>query len=292
MLVQFLLNGVIAGSAYSLLALSFVLIYSLTRFFNFAHGAAYATGAYVVLALVGQAGVPLPLAVPMGMVGAGLLGLAVGRFVYLAGRRRGATRLVLMLVSLGLYVVFQNTVSLVFGDEVRSLRAPSIAEGLQVFGARITVTQLAIVSVAVVSFLGMSLVLRFTNWGRAVRAVASDAELASVSGIESNRVVLGAFAVGSALAGLAGVLAALDTDATPTMGMNALMMAVIAVIVGGIDSIAGAVLGGMLLGLAQHLGVWQIGSQWQDAIAFAILLFFLLVRPHGFLGRPAKEATV
>jgi branched-subunit amino acid ABC-type transport system permease component len=101
-----------------------------------------------------------------------------------------------------------------------------------------------------------------------------------------------AFAIGSSLAGLAGILVALDVDMTPTMGMNALMMGVVAVIIGGINSIPGIVLGALLLATAQHLGAWFIGSQWQDAIAFVILVLFLLFKPEGFFGKKVRSSTV
>ena len=125
-----------------------------------------------------------------------------------------------------------------------------------------------------------------------MRAVANDSELARVAGIESDKIILLTFALGSALAGIAGILVALDVDMTPTMGMNALMMGVVAVIIGGVGSIPGIALGALLLGMAQHLGVWFISSQWQDAIAFVILLLFLLFRPQGFLGKKVKTATL
>ena len=125
-----------------------------------------------------------------------------------------------------------------------------------------------------------------------MRAVANDPELASVSGIDSGKVILLTFALGSALAGVAGILVAFDVDMIPTMGMNALMMGVVAVIIGGVGSIPGIALGSLLLGMAQHLGVWFISSQWQDAIAFAILLIFLLFRPQGFLGKKIKKANI
>ena len=125
-----------------------------------------------------------------------------------------------------------------------------------------------------------------------MRAVANDPELANVSGINSNAVILWAFAIGSGLAGVAGVLIALDVDMTPTMGMNALMMGVVVVIIGGVNNIPGIALGALLLATAQHLGAWFIGSQWQDAIAFIILVVFLLFKPEGFFGKKVRSATV
>jgi branched-chain amino acid transport system permease protein len=179
-----------------------------------------------------------------------------------------------------------------FGDETKSLRTGEVAEGIALFGARITPIQLWTIFAFIASFAFVWAILKFTKFGKSLRAVASDPELALVHGVDSDRVVLGAFALGSGLAGLAAILVALDVDMTPTMGLNALMMGIVAMIVGGIGSVPGTMLGGLLLGLAQHLGVWKIGSEWQDAIAFAILLLFLLLRPQGFFGRRVRKVEV
>jgi len=207
-------------------------------------------------------------------------------------RKKNASPMVLLLASLGLYIVLQNTISMVFGDDTKSIRSGVVREGLQVLGARITPIQIVIISTSVVLAILAALWLKKSRMGKAMRAVANDAELANISGIDANKVVLWTFGVGSALAGVAGILVALDVDMTPTMGMNALMMGVVAVLIGGVGSIPGVALGALLLGLAQHLGVWKISSQWQDAIAFIILFVFLLFRPQGFLGRKMKKVEV
>jgi branched-subunit amino acid ABC-type transport system permease component len=197
--------------------------------------------------------------------------------------------MVLLLASLGLYFLLQNTISMLFGEDTKSIRSGVVREGLPVFGARITPIQIVIIAVSILLVVLTAVWLKTTKIGKAMRAVANDSELAQVSGIDSDRVILWVFAVGSALAGVAGILVALDVDMTPTMGMNALMMGVVAMIVGGVGSIPGVAL---LLGFAQNFGVWKISSQWQDAIAFVILFVFLLVKPEGFLGRRVKKASI
>jgi branched-chain amino acid transport system permease protein len=127
--------------------------------------------------------------------------------------------------------------------------------------------------------------------GKAMRAVASDSGLSKLSGIKSDRIILISFAIGSALAGIAGILVALDVDMTPTMGMNMLLMGVVAMIIGGAGSIWGIVLGSLLLATAQNLAVWYISSQWMDAVAFAILLLFLLFKPEGFAGKKSRKTA-
>jgi len=152
--------------------------------------------------------------------------------------------------------------------------------------------QATIICVSVASASTLWIILKKTRIGRALRAVSSDPMLADVSGINSDRVMLGAFAAGSALAGLSGILFALDMDMRPTMGLNALMMGVVAVIIGGVSSIAGIALAALLLALAQHFGAVLLGFQWQDAIAFVVLVLFLFVRPHGFFGRKVQSSAV
>ena len=181
---------------------------------------------------------------------------------------------------------------MVFGDEIRSIRTSVVQEGYNVLGGRITGIQVVTIFVSAVLVTSLWGFLKFSKMGKAMRAVACDPKLADISGIDSGRVILWAFGIGSALAALAGILVALDVDMTPTMGMHALMMGVVVVIIGGVGSIGGIVLGALLLGMAQHFGTWFIGSQWQDAIAFVILVVFLLVRPEGFMGKKVKSATV
>jgi len=284
-------NGIIVGAAYALVALSFALIYRVTRFFNFAHGATYAVGAYLAFAMVHFFGLPIWAAVASGVGGAAILGAAIQLLIYRRPMKRRASSLVLLLASLGLYIVIQNIISLVFGDDVKSLGIACF-EGINIVGIRITAVQLAIMGSSLMSFVMVSALLRYTKFGKAYRATASDPELALVRGVDTNRLVVGVFAIGSGLAGLAGILTALDVNMTPTMGLSALMTGVIAMIVGGESSLLGIVLGALMLGLAQNLGIWKIGSEWQDSIAFTLLVVFVLLRPQGVMGKLSHKSRV
>jgi branched-chain amino acid transport system permease protein len=288
---QLVVNSLISASAYVLVGLGFFLVYRTARFFHFAHGAVFTIGAYSAYACTAWLCLPLSVAVPLGIAVSTILGCLMAFCVYLPLRRRGASPLVLLLSSLGMYAILENAVSSLLGVSTRSIRPGEVAEGINVLGARITSPQIITICTALILVIVLAVFLRKTMLGKTMRAVANDAELARVSGIDSDRVLLSAFGIGSALAGVAGILVALDVDMTPTMGMSALMMGVVAVIIGGVDSIVGVALGAVLIGLAQHFGVWRISSQWQDAIAFVILLAFLLFRPQGFLGKRVKKAT-
>lgn len=289
---QIIVNAVVTASSVMLVGSGFLLIYRTTRFFHFAHGLVFASSAYFVFLLTSWFTFPIVTAAFLAVVFAAAIGCLMDILVYRPLRHRRASPLVLLLASLGLYVLLQNGISMVFGDDTKSIRSGVVTEGIAVWGARVTPIQITTICVSAALVALLLVLLRRTRMGRAMRAVANDPELALVSGINSDRVILWAFGVGSALAGVAGILAALDVDMTPTMGMNALLLGVVAVIVGGIDSIPGLVMGALLVVLAQQVGAWYVGSQWQDAIVFVILLAFLLVRPQGFLGREIKKATV
>lgn len=288
MLTQIFINGLIAGSIFSLVAISFVVIYIPSRFFHFTHGAVLSWGAYCGYALHVLLNLPLFLTVPLVLLASGIMGAALEIFVYRPLRERGATSLVLLLASLGVYIVLQNVLSLLFGDSPKSLNSGRISEGLNIMGGRITTTQIFICFTSAILFLLTSTFLYFSQFGKALRAIASDIELAAVHGINIRKIIIKAFAIGSAMVGITALLIALDTDMTPTMGLNLLMMGVVAMIIGGVGSIRGAMLGGFLLGFALHIGAQMLGSQWQDAIAFCLLILFLTVRRYGILGKPTK----
>lgn len=289
---QVISNGLIASSTILLVAVAFGLIYSTTRFFHFAHGIVFTAAAYGVYAAFVVHNLPFAVAVVIGIGLAAGLGVAIDRAMYLPLRKRDSPPLVFLLASLGVYIVLQNLISLTFGDDTKSVRFWPVREGLNILGARITPVQIVIIASAIMMMALLVLLLKRTKLGKMIRAVASDPELAMVCGIPTERVILWVFAIGSAMAGVAGILVALDVDMNPTMGMRPLMMGVVAVIIGGVGSIPGTALGALLLGMAQHLAAWKISSQWQDAIAFAILLMFLLFRPQGFFGKRIRKAEV
>lgn len=292
MLTQLLLNGIIAGSIYSLIALGFALIYQTTRFFHFAHGAIYTFGAYFAYLFFIQLNIDRWLAFPLACVATMLIGVICEITIYKPMRKSKATDLTLLIASLGLYIVLQNIISMIWGDDTKTMRTGEVMEGREIFGARITDIQIAIIITSIVLVVLLALVLTKTKFGKTLRALANDPYLARLSGINSDRYIMYAFAIGSFLAAVAAIMISLDTDMTPTMGFNALVMGVIAVIVGGIGSLPGAAVGGLFIGLAQHLGVCQLPSKWQDTIAFVILILFLLFRPYGILGKKPKKAQI
>lgn len=190
-----------------------------------------------------------------------------------------------LIASFGVFIFIQNLLQLLYGAQILTLRTGPVTEGYQILSAVITPIQLLILAASLIIFIILFLLMNKAKMGKAMTAVADDAYGASVSGINPERVILYAFAVGSALAGMAGVLVSLETNIEPTMGMNAILKGIIASIIGGIGSIPGALLGGFFLGLVENLGIWKIQAGWKDTIAFAVLIIFLLFRPEGILGK-------
>jgi branched-chain amino acid transport system permease protein len=292
MIQQLIVNALIAASAYALVALGFTIIYRTGHVFHFAHGIVFTAGAYFLYLLWCVLRLPCALSLGVGIVLCVFLGCLMEVVVYKRLRLRGASPLICLIASIGMYIVIQNGISLAFTDETLSVRSETTVEGFNIFGARITPVQLLIVMAALVLVTSVGVFLKRTKPGLAMRVVANDLELAMASGIESNRVILGAFALGSGLAGIAGMLVALDLELTPTMGMRAIMMGLVVVMIGGIGSTRGLLFGAVSLGLAQQVVAYWVSVQWQDAIAFVILLVFLVVRPQGLLGKKLEKAIV
>jgi len=289
---QLVVNGIITGSMCALVGIGFGLIYSVGRFFHFAHGMVFTLGAYFVYLFSSLFSLSIQFSIILAIIFAPFVGCLIEIVVYRPLRGKGAGSLVILIASLGIYVVLQNTISIVFGDSTKSIRAGAVHEGIVFCGAHITTPQMAMVLICVLSVAMLTGILHKTRIGHLMRAAGSDPGLAAALGIDINRVILYAIVIASLLGSAAGILTAVDVDITPSMGLQPLMLGVIAAIVGGIGSIPGIGLGGMLLGIAYHLGVWKISSQWQDAIAFTILLVFLLIRPRGFLGRRINGAIL
>jgi branched-chain amino acid transport system permease protein len=290
MICQLLLNGIIAGSIYALIALGFTIIYRTVKFFHFAHGVVYATGAYLAYTFFTLLAINAPVSFFLSIALVALLGIAINRFAYYPLRKHVAPNLVYLIASFGVFIFIQNLLQLFFGAQILTLRTWPVKEGHHILGAVITDVQILIIAATLILFVLCWLFIQKTKLGKAIRAVSDDPLGARVVGINSERIILIAFAVGSTLAGIAGILISLETNIEPTMGLNALLKGMIASVVGGIGSIPGSLFGGLFLGLAENLGIWYIPAGWKDTIAFGILLIFLLLKPSGIMGvRTEKE---
>lgn len=291
LILQLLANGLVTGCIYAMVALGFSLIYRTTRVFHFAHGAVYMVAGYAFF--WGAAHVHWVLASVGAVVTVAVLGVLVDTFIHQPLDQRRATPLIHMLSSLGLYIILVNVVAIGFGSGSKLLEAGSRGT-YAVGGLVLTRIQLVTLLLATLSVGGTALVLRRSSLGLWIRAMRDDPELVVASGIDPLRIRRLVFALGSALAGLAAVLVALDVGIDPHVGLAAILTAAVALVIGGDGTFAGAALGGLVLGIVQSLAVWQTSGRWQDAFTFLILICFLLFRPEGLLGtrRRVEEAAV
>jgi branched-subunit amino acid ABC-type transport system permease component len=284
-------NALVAASGILLIAIGFQCVFRVGKFFHFAHAALFAVAPYLML--LGTTWFRLPTLFS-GILAVGatiLLGLAIEWFCYRPIREVGNSTNTLLLSSLGILVALQSSMALFFGSESKTLRSAPVAEGLLLLSARVTSAQITIVSCAVVVPLGVWAFMRLTRTGKQMEAVADDRDLAQVVGIRIERIYLLAIGWASALAAVAGIVVSLDVDMTPTMGMQPLLLGVVAVIVGG-NSILGTVVGALIIGGVQHIGTFWISSRWQDTIIFGTLILVLIMRPGGILAKPLRKSTV
>lgn len=299
-MVQLLVNGFISAAIYLLIALSFTIIYSTIRFFHLAHGAVYTLGAYTAYSLlrwwtikfgsttVDSKTIPIEIYIWAGIIAmcvAAATGILINRLVYRPLRSRKASNLILLLASFGLFIFIENLIALIYGSQILTLRIGPVKEGLHLLGAVITSVQFLIIAFALFVFVFLLIISEYTKVGKAMRAVSDDPVTASITGISPEKIILFAFMLGSALAGLSGVLISLETSLEPTMGFNILLKGVIVVIIGGIGNLKGALLGSLFLGLTENLAIWYLSGGWKDAVVFGIFLVFLLFRPQGILGK-------
>jgi len=291
-MTQIILNVILTFALFILISQSFSLTYYPTRFFHIAHAVTLTFAAYFTFLFSRQLQCPVWLSIPLAIVCATGVGMLSEIALYRPLRKRKASPMILMIASLGLYIVLQNVISMVWGDDTKSVRTGEVKVGNEFFGAYITDIQIVTIAVCVALFVGCVLLMKYSRIGRNIRAVASNPELSNVVGISSDRVILWAFGIGSALAAVAGILIAFDTDMRPTMGFSWLLYGVVAMIIGGVGSNWGLVGGALLLATAQHLAAYYIGSQWMDAVAYIILILFLIARPLGFSGKRLKKVEL
>jgi len=298
-----LVAGLTIGSLYALLALGYTMVYGILKLLNFAHGDVYMMGAYVgyyvLIALGGSASPSVSMALLFAlMFGAamlfcGVLGVVIERFAYRPLRR--APRIAPLISALGVSFFLQQTAVLLFGPIPKQYDTYSLDDGkffdsVSIGNLRIQYAQLLVIVSAIVLMAALTLFVRRTTVGKAMRATSVDLEAASMMGINVDRVIAVTFLIGSALAGAAGVMTGLVfQNINPYMGFGAGLKAFTAAVVGGIGNIQGAMLGGMVIGVAEQLTIGYLSSAFQDLIVLSVLIIFMLFRPTGILGSPAIQ---
>jgi len=291
-MTQVVLNIFISASLILLVANSFSILYTTVKFFHLAHGAVITAGAYFVFYFSTRLSIPFLTAVPLAILSGALLGVLCEVFVYRQMRKKRRPALACLIASLGLYVVFQNCISLYFGSDAKVFRSGPVEAGHKVLGAHITTTQLITIEVSVLLFFMTGLFLRHTSAGRSIRAIACDQELGEIYGINSNKIIIIVFAIGSAMAATAGILAAIDTNMTPAFGFDLLLYGVVAMVVGGVGSTWSIVAGALLVSASRNFAGYYIDTKWMDAVTYVVLILFLIWKPLGFSGHRLKKINL
>lgn len=290
--MQTIANTLLTTGIILTIGISFSLIYHPIKFFHLTHAAIIVVGAYLTFLFANQLSFPFSFSLIVAITVAVCIGLLSELIVYRPMRKRNFPALAYLIASIGLYVVLQNCISLYFGDDTKIIRTGEITVGNEIFGAYITNIQIITIAVSALLFIAVNLFLQFTLIGKSIRAVSSNPQLCDIYGINSNRVILVAFGIGSGLAAVAGILSAMDTNMTPTFGFNLLLYGVVTMIIGGVGSTKGLVAGALLVATAQHLAAYYIDTKWMDAVAYVILILFLIWKPLGFSGVRLRKVEI
>lgn len=281
--LQLVVNGLAIGALYALIALGFAMIYNGTRILHLAHGGVFAFGGYVLYACVIWFSLPILLSFVISIVAAACLGALMEILVYRRLRERDSSPAAILVASLGLLTFCQAMFGIIFGTDTLSIQHEPLAT-YSIGNLVVTQLHLMIAAGTLVVFPVLQLFLMKTQYGRAIRALADNPQLAIVFGVNTDRLYIFIFAIGSGLAAIAAGLLSFDSGIRPTMGFSIMFIALVAVIIGGIGYLPGAAAGGLAVGLLQNLALWALPARWQDVVVFGLLILLLLVRPQGLFG--------
>jgi branched-subunit amino acid ABC-type transport system permease component len=279
---QLLLNGIIAGSIYALFAVGLTMVYGVFRFINFAHGELIAWGAYLALFFTRSPfSLPIYCATRPALAITALIGLAQDRFVFQPLRH--SNRITLLIASIGLSFFLRNAIRLIWGSDLQTYGLMP-TRGIEFAGLSITSAQITMMAAAIL-FLGiLYILLTRTMLGKSLRAVADNLTLAQIMGITIKKVSVAVWVLASFFSAAGGVLLAVDTNLEPMMGLTNLLKAFAAVLLGGAGNVWGALLGGLIIGVAENISVAFISPGYKDFISFALIILMLLFRPKGIFG--------
>ncbi len=288
--LQYLINGIYIGAIYAVIALGYTMVYGIAKMLNFAHGDVIMVGAYMSYAVTSSMGISMVPSILIAMVICTVLGMVIEGLAYKP--LRGTSSLAVLITAIGVSYFLQNAAQLIWGPAAISFNHLVTAKPLALFGGQVKISAEALVTlaVAVLVMVGLTLFVNKTKTGKAMRAVSEDRDAAQLMGINVNRTISITFAIGSALAAVAGVLLCSKVSSVyPTVGAMPGIRAFTAAVFGGIGSIPGAMLGGMLLGLIETFGSAYISALPSDAIVFFVLIIVLLLKPAGLLGKQVQE---
>ena len=289
--LSYLKDGISLGSIYAIIALGYTMVYGIAKMLNFAHGDVIMIGAYVALVSMNQAGMPIPAAVLISIVACTVLGVVMERIAY-KPLRNASSSLAVLITAIGVSYLLQNVALLIFGANAQTFPSVIKWSGLSLADGKLNISGETIVTIVVCVVIMIALItfVQKTKPGQAMRAVSEDRGAAQLMGINVNATIALTFAIGSGLAAVAGVLlCSTYPSLTPYTGAMPGIKAFVAAVFGGIGSIPGAFIGGVVLGILEIFGKAYISSQMADAIVFGVLIVVLVVKPTGILGKNIQE---
>lgn len=289
--LNYLISGISLGSVYAIIALGYTMVYGIAKMLNFAHGDVIMVGAYVIFYAMSSSGIPALPAVLISVVVCTVMGVVIEGVAY-RPLRDAASPLAVLITAIGVSYLLQNLALLICGSNTKSFTSVVSLPGLKLAGGALTISGETIVTIlaCILIVIGLSLFINKTKPGQAMLAVSEDKGAAKLMGINVNGTIALTFAIGSGLAAIAGALLCSSYPAlTPYTGSMPGIKAFVAAVFGGIGSIPGAMIGGILLGIIEIFGKAYISSQMADAIVFAVLIVVLLVKPTGLLGKQVQE---
>jgi branched-chain amino acid transport system permease protein len=289
--IQIILNGLITGATYAVIAVGFSLVYKVYKFFFVAHGAIVAAGAFTFYSFYQLLRWNPTVAILGALFVSVTLSSIIEVGVHRPLRKRKATSLLLFLASSTVFILIQNILLFFFGPSVRAYKF-ELQTGMTVAGAIITPTQLLIISSSVLTFVVLHLVLNKTKIGKSMRAVSDDSLGASVVGIDPERTYLLTVNLSAVLACIAGILISLEQDLRFDIGLYAMLAGIVASVIGGVGNVTASIIGGLMVGIIENISVWFVPTGYKRVITFVILIAFLLIRPQGLLGHSIKEDYV
>ena len=288
--LQYLINGISIGSVYAIIALGYTMVYGIAKMLNFAHGDVIMVGAYMSYCVTSYLGMPAIVSIVVAVAVCTGLGILIEGLAYKP--LRGVPSLAVLITAIGVSYFLQNAAQLIFGSAPKNFTSIVKMKPLALFGGQLTITGEVLVTIAacVAIMVALTLFTTKTKMGKAMRAVSEDRAAAQLMGINVNKTISMTFAIGSALAAVAGVLLCSTVPTLmPTTGAMPGIRAFTAAVFGGIGSIPGAMLGGILLGIIETFSKAYLSTQFSDAIVFLVLIVILLVKPAGLLGKHVQE---
>lgn len=279
---QLLINSITVGAVYGLVALGFNLTLRSARFFNLAHGTYCVIGGYGVYWISILLGLPIWLGVLFGIAAGAIIAYLSDILIFKPMRKQNATPMTLLVASIGLFTALQAIIAIFFSSQFQSLRPHNWNyDSYTILGATITPIQILIVLTTLITAAGLYAFLTYTTFGKAIKAISDDIDVARIVGINADKTISIVFAIGGAIAAVAGIFTGFDTGIMPISGLMLVLAGITSALIGGLGNYWSGLIGALIFGIVENFGVWFIGSEWRPTIVFSLLIVFLVFRPQG-----------